>query len=111
MEDVNLKTHSPIDLQKKGFKTRLVTSLDNFLRRTLDICASLAGLIFLSPIFLLIAVLIKRDSPGPVFFRGLRAGKEDRDFYILWIVKEVNCDYRGNSGQKRKERFQNKYIG
>ena len=91
MEDVNLKTHSPTDPLEKVFKPRLVTSLDNFLRRIVDISSSLIGLIVLSPIFLLIAVLIKRDSPGPVFFRGLRAGKEDHDFYILKLRTMYEC--------------------
>ncbi len=56
---------------------------DQPLKRVLDICASLFGLIVLSPFFLVIAVLIKRDSAGPVFYRGRRVGKNGREFYIL----------------------------
>ena len=43
MEYVNLKTHSPTGPLEKGDKPRMVTSLDIFLRQTLDICASLAA--------------------------------------------------------------------
>lgn len=44
---------------------------------------SLIGLLFLSPVFVIIALAIKRDSPGPVFYRGRRAGRGGREFHIL----------------------------
>jgi exopolysaccharide biosynthesis polyprenyl glycosylphosphotransferase len=44
-------------------------------KRPFDVAASLLGLLVLSPVFLIIAVLIKLDSPGPVFFRQRRVGK------------------------------------
>ena len=53
------------------------------LKRTLDILLSLIGLIALSPFFLAVAVLIKLDSRGPVFFRQLRIGKDGRPFQML----------------------------
>ena len=49
-------------------------------KRPFDIASSLLGLLLLSPVFLLIAVLIKLDSPGPVFFRQRRVGKSGRQF-------------------------------
>ena len=57
--------------------------IDAFFRRALDIVASLLGLIVLSPLFGLAAIAIKRDSPGPIFFRGCRAGKGGQPFDIL----------------------------
>ncbi len=53
------------------------------LKRLVDILAALFGLALLSPLFLLVALLIKRDSPGPVFYRGPRLGKGGRVFKIL----------------------------
>lgn len=44
--------------------------------RLLDLVASLVGLILLSPLFLLVAVLIKVDSPGPVLYRAQRVGRD-----------------------------------
>ena len=41
-------------------------------KRGLDILASALGLLLLSPVFCLLSVLIKRESPGPVFYRGPR---------------------------------------
>lgn len=52
------------------------------LKRFFDLVASLAGLLVLSPVFLLIAVVIKLDSPGPVFFRQERVGLKGRPFRI-----------------------------
>jgi len=43
-------------------------------KRAFDFTVALTGLILLSPIFALIAILIKRDSPGPVFYWGPRTG-------------------------------------
>lgn len=43
-------------------------------KRALDILLSLLALLVLSPLFLIIAILIKLDSPGPVFFRQKRVG-------------------------------------
>ncbi len=43
---------------------------------------SLFGLIFLSPVFLFLAILIKLDSSGSIFFKQLRTGKHGRRFYM-----------------------------
>lgn len=53
------------------------------LKRVTDIVVSAVGLIALSPLFLLIAAAIKLTSPGPVFFRQERVGKDGRIFRIF----------------------------
>ena len=53
------------------------------MKRIFDISVSLIGLICLSPLFLLVPVLIKLDSRGPIFFRQERMGRHFRPFYIL----------------------------
>jgi lipopolysaccharide/colanic/teichoic acid biosynthesis glycosyltransferase len=53
------------------------------LKRVFDIFVSAMGLLLLSPFFVLFAILIKYDSPGPVFFRGPRLGKNGKIFNIL----------------------------
>src|SRR5262245_28632466 len=55
----------------------------DILKRILDLVLAFLGIIFLTPLFLIVAILIKRDSPGPVFYRGLRAGRNGRNFNIL----------------------------
>lgn len=52
-------------------------------KRLLDVVVSLLGLILLSPVFIVIAWYIKRDSPGLVFYRGPRLGKGGKTFHIL----------------------------
>lgn len=49
-------------------------------KRVADIIVSLLGLIMLFPFFLLLAVLIRLDSPGPVVFRQIRVGKDEHLF-------------------------------
>ena len=50
------------------------------LKRGLDVLVSGIGLLLLSPLFAFVAVLIKLDSKGPVFFRQRRAGRDNREF-------------------------------
>jgi lipopolysaccharide/colanic/teichoic acid biosynthesis glycosyltransferase len=51
-------------------------------KRLFDLLVSWVGLVLLFPLFVLIAMAIKLDSPGPVFFRGLRAGRDGRLFRL-----------------------------
>jgi lipopolysaccharide/colanic/teichoic acid biosynthesis glycosyltransferase len=53
------------------------------MKRIFDIVASGLGLIVLSPLFLIIAVWIKLDSRGPVFYRQTRVGRYNKDFRIF----------------------------
>lgn len=53
------------------------------LKRIFDIVSSLFGLIVLSPFMLIIAILIKLDSKGPVFFKQVRVTKNGREFKIF----------------------------
>ncbi len=52
------------------------------MKRFFDLVVSFAGLVVLSPVLLLVAILIKLDSPGPVFFRQERMGRGFRPFAI-----------------------------
>lgn len=53
------------------------------MKRLFDIFASFLGLIVLSPLFLIVAIWIKLDSEGPVFYRQTRVGRWNRDFRIF----------------------------
>ena len=53
------------------------------LKRAIDLVAAPAGLVVLSPVFLVVAGLIRLDSSGPVFFRQPRVGRGGRFFWIL----------------------------
>ncbi len=75
----------------------LAAFLNGIAKRAFDFIAALAGIIALSPFFALIASLIKRDTPGPVFYWGPRAGKGGRVFRILKFrtMYERTESYRG----------------
>jgi exopolysaccharide biosynthesis polyprenyl glycosylphosphotransferase len=52
-------------------------------KRIMDICGALVGLICLSWLFLIVALLIKLEDPkGPVFFKQIRVGKDGKEFYM-----------------------------
>ncbi|HUY74129.1 MAG TPA: polysaccharide biosynthesis protein [Candidatus Dormibacteraeota bacterium] len=52
------------------------------LKRGFDIVLSAIGLILLSPLLLVIAVMVKLDSPGPAIHRGIRVGRNQKNFRI-----------------------------
>jgi len=52
-------------------------------KRLFDIIFSFLGLVLVSPLLLVITLLIKKESPGPVFYRGVRIGKGGRSFRIF----------------------------
>lgn len=53
------------------------------MKRLFDVLASGCGLIILSPLLVLVAVWIKLDSRGPVFYRQVRVGYKNKDFRIF----------------------------
>lgn len=53
------------------------------MKRLFDIVASGLGLVFLSPLFLILAIWIKLDSSGSVFYRQVRVGRWNKDFRIF----------------------------
>ena len=53
------------------------------MKRLFDIVASGCGLLVLSPVLLVVAIWIKLDSRGPVFYRQVRVGYKNRDFRIF----------------------------
>jgi lipopolysaccharide/colanic/teichoic acid biosynthesis glycosyltransferase len=61
------------------------------IKRGCDVIGSLVLLIMLLPIFILVAILIKLDSPGQVFFRHRRVGK-DGNHFVLWKFRSMRTD-------------------
>ncbi|MGL5417354.1 MAG: sugar transferase [Clostridium sp.] len=53
------------------------------MKRAFDLISSLIAFIVFSPIFLVIAIIIKLTSPGPIFFKQRRIGKDNVEFNIL----------------------------
>ena len=53
------------------------------MKRLFDIVASFCGLCFLLPLFIVLAIWIKCDSRGPVFYRQVRVGRHNKDFRLF----------------------------
>ena len=67
------------------------------LKRCFDIVVSALMLLILSPVFLVLAVAIKLDSPGPVFYRQVRVTQYGREFRIFKFRSMVSdADKRGS---------------
>src|SRR5215207_950355 len=68
------------------------------LKRLFDVLCALAALLVLSPVLLGLALTIKRSSPGPVFYRGVRVGLHGRPFRIFKFRSMViNADQIGGA--------------
>ena len=84
-----------------------IVKFQNVVKRMFDFIASLLGLIILSPLFLIITILIKIDSPGPVFFKQVRGGKDNKYFKIYKFrtmcnnAEKMGLGYKTNSNDSR----------
>ena len=54
-----------------------------YIKRVIDIVGAIIGIIFLLPVFGILALAVYLDSPGPVLFRQKRIGRKKKEFYIL----------------------------
>lgn len=68
---------------RPGTETPFLTLATPLWKSAIDLCCSTAGLVLTSPLFAAAALAIKLDSPGPVFYRQKREGKDGRVFEIL----------------------------
>lgn len=74
------------------------------IKRIFDIISSSAALIFVSPVFLVVPILIKIDSRGPVFYKQWRMGKDGKNFQIHKFRTMVeNADKNGNQITKSED--------
>lgn len=66
------------------------------MKRLFDMIASGFGLLVLSPLFLILAIWVKLDSPGPVFYRQIRVGRNNKDFKLFkFRSMRVGSDKKG----------------
>jgi lipopolysaccharide/colanic/teichoic acid biosynthesis glycosyltransferase len=92
------------------------------LKRVADLCIALVGTVLISPLLILIAVLIKLDSPGPVLFVQQRIGKDGCPFtflkyrtmeygndpeihrdYVSALIREETSELKGEGGSYKIE--------
>ena len=78
----NVDVHTLEGLPLIGLRPCRLSRSSQLLKRTADLVVSTVALVLLAPLFAALAVAIKIDSPGPVFFRQLRMGRAERTFRI-----------------------------
>jgi exopolysaccharide biosynthesis polyprenyl glycosylphosphotransferase len=61
----------------------LEKAINRFWKRCMDILGASVGLVVFFPLFVMIALLIKRDSPGPIFYYQKRVGEDGREFEMV----------------------------
>jgi lipopolysaccharide/colanic/teichoic acid biosynthesis glycosyltransferase len=92
----------PASITKPG---ELKSLVDRTMKRTLDIIGAMVGLLLSLPIMVGVAIAIKLDSPGPVFYRQVRVGvnrrKRDRRY----------CQQVGVSDNRDRDRRRVNYLG
>lgn len=78
---------------------------DRLIKRTFDLALTLPTLVLLFPLFGIIALAIKLDSPGPVFFRQERMGKGNRIFHVLKFrsMRTERTDWSGTRSASRSD--------
>lgn len=86
------------DIPLMGLKHSPLSKASNRIVKRLEdiVCASL-GLIVASPIILIFAILVKRSSPGPVFYKQVRCGYAGKEF-IIYKLRTMKHDAEKNTG-------------
>ena len=79
----NAQLHTIEGMPLVGLPSPHLSGSSRLLKRSLDLSASFLGLVLLAPLFAAVAVAIKLDSRGPVFFRQVRMGAGSRPFHVF----------------------------
>ncbi len=86
------------DVPLMGLKRSPLDKFSNrIVKRVEDIVCALLGLIIAGPIILLFAILVKRSSPGPIFFRQIRCGYAGKQFTI-YKLRTMKQDAEASTG-------------
>ncbi len=79
----NAQLHTIEGMPLVGLPRPHLSGSSRFLKRSFDLVAAATGMLLLSPVFIAVAVMIKLDSRGPVFFRQVRMGAGGRTFRVF----------------------------
>ena len=79
----NAQLHTIEGMPLVGLPRPRLSGSSRFLKRSFDLAAAATGMVLLSPVFVAVALMIKLDSRGPVFFRQVRMGAGGRTFRVF----------------------------
>lgn len=77
--------------------------VDRSIKRGFDIVVASAALLLLGPVMIAIAIWIRLDSPGPVFFEQVRIGRANRMFRMLKFRSMRDADHHGHRSAARDD--------
>lgn len=102
----NVKINNPLGAPLIDVNTSIMTPWQMSFKRILDITVSLLALTILSPLLLVVAILIKRSSPGPILYKQERIGQYSKPFTIykfrsMYTDAEANGPQLSKSGDNR----------
>jgi lipopolysaccharide/colanic/teichoic acid biosynthesis glycosyltransferase len=79
----SVRVHTVEGLPLLGLPPVRLSRSSRLVKRALDVVVSFCALVLLAPFFAVVALVIRRDSPGPIFFRQTRLGINQRPFTML----------------------------
>jgi exopolysaccharide biosynthesis polyprenyl glycosylphosphotransferase len=92
-----------IDLSNKVNNNNIVI---NIIKKMTDIIGAMVGLILLSPLFVIISILIKNSSPGKIFYKQVRIGKNGKPFMFY----KFRSMYLSKDGDRQRERVMIEFM-
>lgn len=79
----SVRVHTVEGLPLLGLPPVRLARSSRLVKRAMDVAVAICGLVLAAPFFAVVALLIRRDSPGPVFFRQTRLGINQQPFTML----------------------------
>lgn len=106
-----LATLAPLEMSRWGGEPTVVVAdgplskFDSFIKRAFDIVVAAGSLVILGPAMLLIALLIRIESPGAALFVQTRIGQGNRQFRMLKFrsMRAADCDGQGSNSTQRDD--------
>lgn len=111
----NVETLAVAGMPLIALKDTALEGWGRIIKRVLDIIFSILVILLLWPLFVIIALAIKIDSPGPVFYKSTRVGRKGRLFTLykfrsMKVEYSVGEEYGGKAADKLREELKKKNI-
>lgn len=94
------------DIPMIGIINYKPSTIDMIIKRVFDFTMSLIGTILLVPLFIVVGVLIKLDSKGPILFKQIRIGKNGKEFLFYKFRTMV----KGGDDENNREKLVSEFI-
>lgn len=92
-----MRLHEIGGLPFLSVREEALSGADRVVKRTFDVLSSALGLVFLSPMLLVLTLLVRLSSPGPIFYRQERMGRDGKEFQMIKF-RTMRVDAEAASG-------------